>query len=156
MNICRSEELTLTAASDELFRIRGRTASISFLTSDRSLYSTILRGTAVTISVDGVTIFDGKVSSVPSLQPYNYTKETFTVYCDDYLTSLKYVPYLAPSLTIYDIFLAYLPTYVYQPANGIDITTTYIDLTSLTDTDLRFLLRVGFRMYWMKKPRSKG
>ena len=122
------------AASDELFRIRGRTASISFLTSDRSLYSTILRGTAVTISVDGVTIFDGKVSSVPSLQPYNYTKETFTVYCDDYLTSLKYVPYLAPSLTIYDIFLAYLPTYVYQPANGIDITTTYIDLTSLTDT----------------------
>lgn len=122
------------AASDELFRVRGRTASISFLTSDRSLYSTILRGTAVTISVDGVTIFDGKVSSVPSLQPYNYTKETFTVYCDDYLTSLKYVPYSSPSLTIYDIFLTYLPTYVFQPANAIDITTTYIDLTSLTDT----------------------
>lgn len=122
------------AASDELFRVRGRTVLISFLTSDRSLYSTILRGTAVTISVDGVTIFDGKVSSVPSLQPYNYTKETFTVYCDDYLTSLKYVPYTAPSLTIYDIFLAYLPTYIYQPANGIDITTTYVDLISLTDT----------------------
>lgn len=122
------------AASDELFRVRGRTASISFLTSDRSLYSTILRGTAVTISVDGVTLFDGKVSSVPSLQPYNYTKETFTVYCDDYLTSLKYVPYTAPSLTIYDIFLTYLPTFIYQPANGIDITTTYIDLISLTDT----------------------
>ena len=121
-------------SSDDLFRVRCKSMSVSWLSDDNTLYVAPPRGTAVTLTVDGVTVFTGVVATVPTKQPYNYRYETYTVYCDDTLTRYKYAPYTTQSATIATIFATYLNGYTYTPANGIDINTTYIDLDALTDT----------------------
>ena len=63
-------------SSDDLFRVRCKSMSVSWLSDDNTLYVAPPRGTAVTLTVDGVTVFTGVVATVPTKQPYNYRYAT--------------------------------------------------------------------------------
>lgn len=123
------------AVNYDLFAVRGRTLSLTFLTDTAALYYNSLRGEGITIMVDNVTVFEGVISSTPSHQPYNYKLERFTVYADDSLTATKYLTYSTQESTLGAIFTTYLQSYIYTQVVNIDLTTARITLDMFTDTE---------------------
>ena len=118
----------------DLFAVRGRTLSLMWLTGDSTLYYNSLRGTAISVKVDNVTIFDGVISTTPSQQPYNYKLERYTIYADDSLTATKYLSYATQEETLSSVFATYLQGYTYTQCVDVPLLTTRITLEMLTDT----------------------
>ena len=118
----------------DLFAVRGRTLSLTWLTGDSTLYYNSLRGTAISVKVDNVTIFDGVISTTPSQQPYNYKLERYTIYADDSLTATKYLSYATQEETLSSVFATYLQGYTYTQCVDVPLLTTRITLEMLTDT----------------------
>lgn len=122
------------ATNYDLFAVRGRTLSLTWLTGDSTLYYNSLRGTAISVKVDNVTIFEGVISTTPSQQPYNYKLERYTIYADDSLTATKYLSYATQEETLSSVFATYLQGYTYTQCVDVPLLTTRITLEMLTDT----------------------
>lgn len=122
------------AVNYDLFAVRGKTLSLTFVTSNVQLYYNSLKGQGITIKEDNETIFEGVISSIPEHQPFSYKVERYTLYADDTLTAKKYTTYDKDRQTIYSFLLSCLPDYVFTPCNSIDTTKAELALEALTDT----------------------
>lgn len=122
------------AVNYELFAVRGRTLSLTFVTNNTQLYYNSLRGQSITIKEDNATIFEGVITTTPQHQPFSYKVERFTLYADDTLTAKKYTTYDKDKQTISAFLASCLPSYTFTQSVGIDTTKAVLALEALTET----------------------
>lgn len=117
--------ITQNGNYQDMYCIKSNLLTLTILTDELDLYDTSLKGLSVIVEnvTDNVVMFRGVISQTPAAQPYNYEKESFTLYAVD---KLRYVLMnteltesdlqntFADGISFYDGLNAYFNTYGYS------------------------------------------
>ena len=131
--------ITQNGNYQDMYCIKSNLLTLTILTDELDLYDTSLKGLSVIVEnvTDNVTMFNGVISQTPAAQPYNYEKESFTLYAVDALkNSWVSNDFPVGQYSVEEVFnmCCGIDNWVYFAFLDIDIQHTIVDVSMITDT----------------------